>query len=301
MKVRSQNRYLGWTFGGLWTLGWICLPLFITSMVKDFRFNERTENPVSILQPRMNKLIVQVPGTAIRYSGNFAWMNVDENETGWDLTDDSLKLSNIRINVKQSEDSLYHVTLFKSSAADNRNKALQRAEKIVYSVGSVDSLLQLGSGFGLGEGDKFRGQRVMVEIKVPVGKQIRFDASIADKLSPFNVHVGEYESYGRRRNWNRRNYNFDWDNGNFYEWEPDTDYYMTAEGKLKQVGIPETDKPLLPGTNKRDSIRKEILDSLEKSKEQTFVQPNDEETTLKKEKSGDFATTMSVPFVPTIF
>jgi hypothetical protein len=26
MNVRSQNRYLGWIFGGLWTLGWVaCL------------------------------------------------------------------------------------------------------------------------------------------------------------------------------------------------------------------------------------------------------------------------------------
>lgn len=301
MKVRSQNRYLGWIFGGLWTLGWISLPLFISTMVRDFRFTERTETPVTIAQPRMNKLIVQVPENAVRYSGNFAWVSVDDNNAGWDINDDSLKLSNIRINVKQSEDSLYHVTLFRYSAGDNRNKALQRAEKIDYRVTTMDSVLRLGSGFGLGEGDKFRGQKVLVEIKVPVGKQIRFDRSVGEKLNPYDIRVGENERYGRKRNWGRRDYRFEWDDNNYYDWDPDTDYYMTADGKLKQVGIPENAKPSTNSIEK-DSIKKEGINKRDSIRgEETDVQPEEAETTQIKTISGNLATPMPVPFIPTLF
>ncbi len=302
MKVRSQNRYLGWTFGGLWTLGWISLPLFISSIVSDFRFTERTETPISAVPARTNKLVVQVPGNGIRYSGSFAWLNVDD-DNGWDVTEDSLKLSNIRINVKQSEDSLYHVTLFRYCAGDNRARAQQRASRIDYAVSVSDSLLSLSSGFGLGQNDKFRGQKVMVEIKVPTGKQIRFDHSIDEKLNSFNVRVGDVDRYNRKRNWGRRDYRFDWDDNEYYDWEPDTDYYMTTEGKLQVVGSPANQKPVTSPLNERDSIYKKIFDSLKRTRdeEETMVAPLKEAITQKKTGGSDLPTPMPVPFVPTIF
>ncbi len=301
MNVRSQNRYLGWIFGGLWVLGWFSLALFASSMVKDFRFVEQSESEIQLARPTMKKLVVQVPGSPIRYSGNYSWLNADDDQ-GWDITDDSLKLSNIRVTVQKSEDSFYHVTVRRYSAADNRAKALKRAEKIEYTVTSMDSVLSLGSGFGLGRADKFRGQKVMVEIAVPVGKQIRFDHSVGEKLSPYDIRVTENDRYNRKRNWGRRNYEFDWDNNWYYEWTPDTDYYMTAEGKLKEVGIPENEKPQTPSEEK-DSIPPEQTGSTtpEENSDDEEVQLQDEQTTMTKEIGGDLPTPMPIPFVPTLF
>lgn len=302
MNVRSQNRYLGWIFGGLWTLGWVSLALFISSMAKDFRFVEQAERDVLLTRPTMNKIIVQVPGSPIRYSGNYSWLNADDDQ-GWDITDDSLKLSNIRVTVEKSDDSLYHVTLRRYSAGDNRAKALSRAEKIEYSVTSMDSVLMLGTGFGLSSADKFRGQKVMVEIQVPVGKQIRFDNSVGEKLNPYDIRVSENDRNNRRRNWDRRRWEFDWENNWYYDWQPDTDYYMTADGKLKEVGIPEVEKPTTPSTPERDSIRTEQTrkSAAPREEKETTIEPHNTETTQKREIGGDLPTPMPVPFVPTIF
>jgi hypothetical protein len=301
MGVRSQNRYLGWIFGGLWTLGWISLPLFISSMVKDFRFMEQSEREIALTRPTMNKLVVQVPDNAIRYSGNFSWLNPDDDQ-GWDITDDSLKVSNVRIAVKKSEDSFYHVTVQRYSAGDNRAKALQRAERIEYAVSSMDSVLSLGSGFGISGADKFRGQKVMVEIQIPVGKQIRFDESVGEKLNPYDIRVAENDNRSSRRKWNRRNWEFDWDNNSFYDWNPDTDYYMTASGKLKEVGAPETVEPSTPTTTPRDSSvsPRRTRDTVDED-ERTEEEPAEQVTTQKREIGGDIPTPMPVPFVPTIF
>jgi len=301
MNVRSQNRYLGWIFGGLWTLGWISLALFASSMVKDFRFMEQAESEVQLSNPAMKKMIVQVPGAPIRYSGNFSWIDAD-NDQGWDITDDSLKLSNIRVTVEKSEDSFYHVTLRRYSAGDNRGKALKRAEKIEYTVASMDSVLSLGSGFGLGSSDKFRGQKVMVHIQVPVGKQIRFDNSVGEKLNPYDIRVTENDRSSRRGRWGRRNWEIDWDNNWFYDWSPETDYYMTADGKLKEVGTTENEKPTTPETPK-DSIRTEQTQKSPSHKQEVDEQvtTQDTETTQRREIGGDLPTPMPVPFVPTIF
>ena len=302
MNVRSQNRYLGWIFGGLWTLGWVSLALFVSSMAKDFRFIEQTEREVQLTRPTMSKMVVQVPGSPIRYSGNYSWLNADEDQ-GWDITDDSLKLSNIRVTVEKSDDSLYHVTLRRYSAGDNRARALSRAEKIEYTVSSMDSVLMLGTGFGLSNADKFRGQKVMVEIQVPVGKQIRFDNSVGEKLNPYDIRVSENDRNNRRRSWDRRRWEIDWDNNWYYDWQPDTDYYMTADGKLKEVGVPEVEKPKTPSTPKEDSIRTEqTRKSAAPSEEQErTIEPRNTETTQKREIGGDLPTPMPVPFVPTIF
>lgn len=302
MNVRSQNRYLGWIFGGLWTLGWFSLALFVSSMVKDFRFTERTENEISLTRPAMAKLIVQVPGNPIRYSGNFSWLNADEDQ-GWDITDDSLMLSNIRVTVRQSKDSFYHVTLYRYSAGSNRNLALRRAEKLAYSVSSIDSILSLGTGFGLSSSDKFRGQKVMVQIEVPTGKQIRFDGSVSEKLNPYDVRIGEKETRTRRKPWNRREWDFEWDNNWYYDWSPDTDYYMTAEGKLKEVGIPENEKNTTPDAKKDSSTTEQTIRTTIQTdnEENTEPEQQDEVITQRKETGGDLATPMAMPFVPTIF
>jgi phage shock protein PspC (stress-responsive transcriptional regulator) len=301
MNVRSQNRYLGWIFGGLWTLGWISLALFVSSMVKDFRYTDQTETEIPVARPSMNKMVVTVPGSPIRYSGNYGWMDIDTDD-GWDVTDDSLLLSNIRISVQKSPDSFYHVTLHRYSRGNNRGRALDRAESIQYSVQSLDSVLALGSGFGLSREDKFRGQKVMVEISIPVGRQIRFDQSVGDKLNPFNIRVSENERNNRRRNWNRRDWDIDWDNNRYYDWEPDTDYYMTAEGTLQEVGTttPEpSNKPVSTDTVPTQqtyhmTIPREIIENIDTIRQQ-------EETVKKREMGGDVPTPMPMPFVPTIF
>jgi phage shock protein PspC (stress-responsive transcriptional regulator) len=306
MNVRSQNRYLGWVFGGLWTLGWIAMILFVSSLVRDFSNTDQTEMDVTLTRPDMRKMVVQVPGTPVRYSGSFSWLNMDDDQ-GWDMTEDSLKLSNIRITTKQSEDSFYHVTLSRFSNGYTRANALHRAEKIEYKVTSLDSVLQLQSGFGLSKADKFRNQRVMVEIRIPVGKQIRFDHSVSDKLNPFNVRVSENERTGRRRYWGRRNYDFEWDNNWYNDWEPDTDYFMGADGKLKKAGEETIEVPSKQKDKRvKDSLLREYqrkLDSVETIQTQINkdIHPDEEETTKAKSIGGELPLPMPMPFVPTIF
>jgi phage shock protein PspC (stress-responsive transcriptional regulator) len=231
MKVRSQNRYLGWTFGGLWTLGWICLAFFIASMGREWRYYNNTSENIPIAQPASQRMIVQVNEPEIRFSGNFNW--IDSDERGWDLTDDSLKMANIKVRVERSQDSNYHVSLLRYSAGRNRGEAMQRAEKIEYSISSIDSALILGSGISVSKEQKFRGQKVIVEISVPVGKTIRFDESI-QKLNETNIRIKEKNGNRYRREWD-----MDWDDDNYFDWKTDIDYVMNADGELIDPSQPE--------------------------------------------------------------
>jgi phage shock protein PspC (stress-responsive transcriptional regulator) len=255
MRVRSQNRYLGWIFSGLWFLGFVCLGIFISSMVASFRRYDRVEQVVPI-QGGINKMIVSVTEPEIRYSGTFDW--IENDGEGFDITEDSLHFSNVKLNVEKSNDSLYHVTLWKYSRGRNRNDAGEKAEKIVYNISSRDSNLYLGSGLSIGKPQKFRGQQVLIEIRIPVGKRIVFDESVKDKLHPVKVRMRE------RRRWNDNNWNMDWDEWNAFYWDSNKEYIMADNGELEEVKAGTQTQTTTPGvyeyrkSTNADSLRKAI-------------------------------------------
>ncbi|MCR6720201.1 MAG: hypothetical protein NVV59_07815 [Chitinophagaceae bacterium] len=145
---------------------------------------------------------------------------------GWDLSTDTLKLSWVRFSVGRSLDDKYHVVLRRHANGSSREDAMDRAEKIVYSVRSYDDVLDLANGFAIGKEAKYRAQHVEVEIKIPVGKKIRFDRSIHDKLNPVNVKIKRRNSKGIID----MEVTDDW--GGF-RFQSDKDYLMDADGNLR--------------------------------------------------------------------
>ena len=105
---------------------------------------------------------------------------------------------------------------------------MSRAEKVQYSAYSRDSVLDLASGYAIDKDSKFRGQQVEIEILVPVGKKIRFDESVNDKLNPANIRVKR--SY--RRN---RIVDIDVEEDYWHRFRSGVDYVMGIDGSLKDV------------------------------------------------------------------
>lgn len=227
MKVKSQNNYLGWTFGGLWALGWVSVSLFVASLVNDFRMSnyKRAASEITITQPPNDKMIVKVSEPEVEYSGSMPWVDIDGE--GMDLTKDTLKIANVKIDdVVLSNDGNYHVEIKKYSRGRTTGEAESRAQKIQFNVTSTDSVLDLGSSIAIAKETKFRGQKVIVLIRVPAGKKIRFDETI-DKLHSFNITINE------RNDW-RRNGKQDWDfDDERFGYKTNVDYTMGADGQLK--------------------------------------------------------------------
>ena len=265
-KVKSRSNYLGWTFGALWTIGWISAILLASSISRDFRNYDHTDKVIEVVQPVNNKMIVAVSEPELLYSGRFSWIN-DEGD-GWDLSDDTLRLSTVKFTVKPSLDSQYHVTLIKHSFGRSEEGAIARAERIQYNILSRDSVLDVGSGYTVDKESKFRGQQVEVEIQVPIGKQIRFDESVNDKLNSLNVRVKR----GSRRN---RVVDVEIDDRSS-SFRSGIDYTMGINGKLKtEAGEVIESKP-------DNEYRYPVTDSVDKKNN---IQKLIEEEERKKEES----------------
>jgi phage shock protein PspC (stress-responsive transcriptional regulator) len=223
LRTRSRSNYLGWTFAALWTIGWVSVILFGSSISKDFSNYVHTDIPITINQPASGKMIVAVTQPGLEYSGNYWW--VDNESEGWDLSSDTLRLSTVQFNVNKSPDAAYHVTLRKYSYGNSEEDALTRAENIQYNVSSKDSVLDLASGYGVSKEKKFRLQQVEIEILVPVGKKIRFDETIKEKLNPVNFKI-------RKRYRNRRIVNIEINDDRYFRFNAGVDYTMSETGTL---------------------------------------------------------------------
>ena len=303
IRVRSKS-HLGWVFGGLWLIGWICAIAFAVSIANDLKSYERTSTDLAMSQPPTGKLVLKVNEPEIHYTGNTWWFRGDN--AGWDVTEDTMRYDNVKVRVVKSEDSAYHVTLYKYAAGSSFNDARERANNTQFSAFVQDSILNIGSGLSIDRKNKFRGQGVIVEIHVPVGKRIRFDESVVEAYHPWVIR--RYERGNRNRYFNKQ-YKIDWDMDDYFDWDVNVDYTMDENGKLINPNKIEENKdedadrdPNAVGGN-RDSLQRirleqrRVRDSMDRELKKTDRELQQRRSQNLNERQGEPTTKSDMLFI----
>jgi phage shock protein PspC (stress-responsive transcriptional regulator) len=221
LGIRANHNYWGWSFGALWTIGWIALILLISSLTNDFRSYQSTATTIDQVQPKDGKLTLLVSEPILENRNNWWWMHDESN--GWRLDEDSIKFSFIQFSFLPSNDSLYHTELLKYSYGGSKNGAKERADKIQYSIYASEGKLDFGNGFSVAKEEKYRGQHVEVRIYVPVGKKIIFDETLEGKLT------GMKTTFLRTWRNGKRQFRTMWSD---FPYEAGVEYTMNARGLL---------------------------------------------------------------------
>ena len=272
----AGSKYLGFTFGGLWTLGWISVVLLIASIAQNFDAGAKDKGEIKIVQPTTNKLTIKVAESNLRVvSGK--WFKMDGLLR---MDEDSLELNNVRVRIAKSQDSLYHVSYVKFSNGSDENAALKNINQINYGATQADSVLYLDRGFKLNKGTKFRNQGVTVTVFVPVGKKIEIDENVSRRLNHISFNSG------------RNNYDWDdeWSNDGYESWMYNQEYIMTPGGleRVKKAG-----ENVDEGDNDNDS-EKSAIEEYKKSREELrkeYERKQKEAEDLKKELEKPVDTT----------
>lgn len=217
--VKSKNKYLGYTFGGLWTIGVITAIFLAASILNDFDTYAREKQDFTLIQPATGKMIVRVSEGNFKVYGK--WFNSDGLVS---FTDDSIYLNRIRLRIMKSPDSSFHAYAIKSSNGGDEGIALNNARSIRYDITQQDSITYLSRGFALQKGTRFRNQGVIVTIQVPVGKRIEIDRTVNRRLNWFHM--------------DRRGDDWDDEWNNYEHWDTNVEYVMTVGG-LERVNKDE--------------------------------------------------------------
>jgi len=221
--VRRGNNYLGYTFGSLWVIGLISLIFLAASFSRHFSTRSGINEDISLSAPANGKLIVKMDDTKPFYIDS-DWMGMDWRHKGpfFNLSEDSLTLNTVRVDVIKSKDSAWHLHREKLSRGNNSAEARSLASQINFPVGQNDSLLTLAAGFAITPQQQFRNQQVLIVIEVPVGKKIVLKNNLEDyKWFNFN-----------NRRWRNNGVNIEWNDSddNSSSWETEVEYIMTPTG-----------------------------------------------------------------------
>lgn len=176
-KVKTGGKMLALSFSAMWVVGWVCVSFLVASVSKDFKYNsELAKQNITLLNPNVNALEITNGRQNKRYSRN-NWFNNDMFDINGDNTKATLK--NIRINIVKATADSFSVTVEKLATGRKEAYADSLAALINYNISQQDTVLTIDKGIEINTTDKFRNQRVIITIHVPVGKRIKVQKNIA--------------------------------------------------------------------------------------------------------------------------
>ena len=222
-KSKRNSKMIGLSFGSLWVLGWVSIILLISSISWDFKYTNKNlaEQEIVLTNPKVNKLEITTSYPLEKYTRN-RWLRF-EPFSGID--EDTAYIKNFDVRILKSPNDSFRVTMIKMASGRSRVIAENNASLIQFNGVQKDSILQLDRGIAINKTDKFRNQRVVLTIYVPVGKHIKVNRNI----NWFNdVHLGS--------SWDENNF---WDEDNdheAYDWRTNVEYEMKADGHLYTLG-----------------------------------------------------------------
>ncbi len=265
-NTKSHSNFMTYTFIALWTLGWACMILLVSSLTKDFGSNNiPKEEMVQLINPGVDKLEIKNEKNSNDFIRNRWW----RFEPFANVDDDTVFLKNVEIKVVKSTNDSFSVKMFRVSNGSNRAEANVLANKINYPIYQKDSTLFLGSGIAITPQEKFRNQEVYITVAVPVGKRIKIDKYVGwDNNGGFHFGNG-FDEY----DW--RNYNNNNDNSDEYDWDHNVEYIMTETG-LKRVH---------PDPNENDDNEITVPQNNQRQPQDStyrYQQPNQQKDSVKK-------------------
>ncbi len=216
-RSKSNGKMLGFSFGAMWVIGWICFICLVASISQEFSYSSKNlaEQEITLTNPTVDKLEITAKSPLDKYNHR-RFIRFEPFEG---IQEDTAFVNNVDVRIVKATNDSFKVTLIKTATGRSRNIAENNAAKIQYNGVQKDSVLLMDKGIGINKNDKFRNQRIVLTIYVPVGKRIKIDKSI----SWFNnVHFGS--------NWD----NNDWyDSEDTYDdWKTGHEYVMKADGHL---------------------------------------------------------------------
>jgi hypothetical protein len=174
-KIKTRRKMLRLTFLGLWIIGLASFIGLIVSVGRDFRSsNTLLEEDVTLINPLVSRIEITSSSPDQKFYRN-RWF---EMEPFKDLDEDTAYVQNVSVHIIKSPNDSFRVTILKMVSGKSRRYADTLAQLMNYNVEQRDSLLLIDRGIAITRNNKFRNQRVVLTVYVPVGKHIRVDRSV---------------------------------------------------------------------------------------------------------------------------
>ncbi|RYZ49393.1 MAG: PspC domain-containing protein, partial [Sphingobacteriales bacterium] len=219
-RKKAGSKWLNATLAGLFIFGVFGLFWVGSSIASDFKTPYTKTYNMPITQPANDTLIIRqmiIDDGGIVGDHDWDHDGWNNDHEGLRFRDDStFAVSNLNLHFTNSPDSNFHLLIQKSAQGRNSRRAQQRAEALEFNYRQEGNALLLPHDFTLPKEQPFRGQKLGIEIQVPVGKVFRTE--------------GLDDNFYTNRIFRIRGGNFSYESSEYDAWDNDKYYKMTAEG-----------------------------------------------------------------------
>ncbi len=180
-RILFKTRTPGWvnrTLTGLFILSVITAFSMLPFGIKEYSQSGSISKNIDLSALRNDTL--RVEAVADLLGGRY------HNQNDFNFEEDGIRIDDngmlmrcpLEIRVIPSRDEAYHCTQIIKSQGSSSLSAQENADRVGYSATFSGNSLQVPTAYSVAKGEKWRGQRVRINIEVPVGKSITFDENI---------------------------------------------------------------------------------------------------------------------------
>lgn len=174
-KVRTPG-WLSISLGLFWTVNLISV-IFLTGFaVKNYRQGGSVTKPIDLTG--MSSDTLRVEGIELGESGSESYWLFGNNE-GIRMSDNRVEIEDlVQIRVRRSESGSFKCSQIVRARGSSSSEAIANAEDTEFAATIRGNVLSVPTSFGISQGQKWRGQHILINIDVPVGKSVVFDEKI---------------------------------------------------------------------------------------------------------------------------
>ncbi len=169
-RYRSNNAAIILTMVGLWIVALIVLLSVSVGQLGNFRDLSATSENKPVNCNNCKTLYLNLGEDKYKDKRDANWNF--ENFKMVEVDGKQIILGEPRIDVEKALTDEFSVVIKTSSRGKTRDEAREASSDVVYNYTLMDSTLTFDPYFVLGEGSKWRNQKVNVTVKVPVGKSV---------------------------------------------------------------------------------------------------------------------------------
>ena len=204
-NIQKSSRVVGFTALGLWLLALVVCIVLGIKVGSEFSEGSSVRQTMPITQPSARSIVLEMDNKSEgqgekKYYDN--WGKEDWNgEFFLKMKDGQLQSGDIHLDVvKSPTDSFQLVQILYARGASNK-EASDRATHISYSLSQFDSIMKFNNRFMIDKDEKYRGQKVQLLLKVPVGAKVYLDHSLDGFIYDIDNVQNVYDRDMLGKNW----------------------------------------------------------------------------------------------------
>ena len=178
-NIKRSTRYVGFTALGLWLAALVVCLVLGLEIGNDFKESQSVRRSITLMQPASNTLFLELEGKRSHEKEKYydRWGKDELDELVFSENNE-LKSKEIKLDILKSNTDSFELEEIFYARGSSKKEAADRATHSTYAFNQTDSLMRFTRNFIIDKGEKYRGQKVQLILRVPVGKRVYLDQSL---------------------------------------------------------------------------------------------------------------------------